>query len=132
MTPVYLHQMYEIKEKDSLIHELFMNGYFSINKISMPFTAIGADHAIEYENRTMKVLGEIKGIANGINKLGKYFIIAPEINQIIQDFCEAFDIKDYNGKRDEHHELTGNKNQHITSNVQKLDETFKTQNVNFD
>ena len=98
MTPVYLHQMYKIKEKDSLIHELFMNGYFSIKKISMPFTAIGADHAIEYENRTMKVLGEIKGIANGINKLGKYFIIAPEINQIIQDFCEAFDIEDYNAK----------------------------------
>ena len=63
----------------------------------------------------MKVLGGIKGIANGINKLGKYFIIAPEINQIIENFCEAFDIEDYNGKRDEHHELTGNKNQHITS-----------------
>ena len=134
MTPVYLHQMYELKEKDSDTWELFMNGYFSINKTSVPFTAIGADHAIEYENRTMKVLGGIKGIANGINKLGKYFIIAPEINQIIQGFCEAFDI----AKRDEHQELTGNKNQHvnknqrITSHVQKLDETFKTQNVKFD
>ena len=80
----------------------------------------------------MKVLGEIKGIANDINKLDKYFTIAPEINQIIQDFCEAFDIEDYNAKRDEHHLLTDNKNQRITSNVQKLDETFKTQNANFD
>ena len=52
----------------------------------MPFTAIGADHAIEHENRTMKVFGGIKGIANDINKLDKYFTIAPEINQIIQDF----------------------------------------------
>ena len=109
-----------------------MNGYFSINKASVPFTAIGADHAVEHENRTMKVLGGIKGIANGINKLGKYFIIVPEINQIIQDFCEAFDIEDYNSKRDEHHELTGKKKQRITSNLQKLDETFKTHNVNFD
>ena len=92
----------------------------------MPSTVIGADHAIEHQNRIMKVLGGIKGIANDINKLDKYFTIAPEINQIIQDFCEAFDIEDYNGKRDEHHELIGNKNQHITSNVQKLDETFKT------
>ena len=98
----------------------------------MPFTAIGADHAIEHENQTMKVLGGIKGIANDINKLDKYFIIVPEVNQIIQDFCEAFDIEDYNDKRDEHHELTGNKNQRIASNVQELDETFKTQNVNFD
>ena len=69
MTPVYLHQMYELKEKDSDTWELFMNGYFSINKTSVPFTAIGADHTIEYENRTMKVLGGIKGIANGISKL---------------------------------------------------------------
>ena len=96
----------------------------------MPSTAIGADHAIEHQNRIMKVLGGIKGIANDINKLDKYFTIAPEINQIIQDFCEAFDIEDYNAKRDEHHLLTDNKNQRITSNVQKLDETFKTQNVN--
>ena len=66
----------------------------------MPFTAVGADHAIEHGNRTMKVLGGIKGIANVINKLDKYFIIAPEINQIIQDFCEAFDIEDCNAKRD--------------------------------
>ena len=109
-----------------------MNGYSSVNKTWVPFTAIGADHAIEHENQTMKVLGGIKGIANDINKLDKYFIIVPEVNQIIQDFCEAFDIEDYNDKRDEHHELTGNKNQRIASNVQELDETFKTQNVNFD
>ena len=132
MTPVYLSQIYELKEKDSEAWEFFMNGYFSVNKASVLFTAIGADYAIERENQTMKVLGGIKGVANGINKLDKYFSIASEINQIIQDFCEAFDIEDYNAKRDEHHLLTDNKNQRITSNVQKLDETFKTQNVNFD
>ena len=49
---------------------------------------------IKHENRTMKVFGGIKGIANDINKLDKYFTIAPEIIQIIQDFCEAFSIKD--------------------------------------
>ena len=46
-----------------------MYGYFSINKTSVPFTAIGADHAIEDENRTMKVLGRIKCIANGIKNV---------------------------------------------------------------
>ena len=91
MTPVYLSQMYELKEKDYETWELFMNGYFSVNKTPVPFTAIGADHGIEHENRTMKVLGGIKGIANDINKLDKYFTIAPEINHTIQDFCEAFE-----------------------------------------
>ena len=96
----------------------------------MPSTAIGADHAIEHQNRIMKVLGGIKGIANDINKLDKYFTFAPEINQTIQDFCRAFDIENYNTKRDEHHELTGIKVNE--SNVQKLDEPFKTHNANFD
>ena len=72
----------------------FYEWLFLINKTSVSFTAIGADNAIEHGNRTMK------GIANVINKLDKYFIIAPEINQIIQDFCEAFDIEDCNAKRD--------------------------------
>ena len=96
----------------------------------MPSTAIGADHAIEHQNRIMKVLGGIKGTANDINKLDKYFTFAPEINQTIQDFCRAFDIENYNTKRDEHHELTGIKVNE--SNVQKLDEPFKTHNANFD
>ena len=69
ITPVYLLEMYELKEKDSDIWEFFMNGYFSINKTSVSFTAIGADHAIEHENRTMKVLGGVKGITNGIKNL---------------------------------------------------------------
>ena len=59
--------MYELKEKDSETLEFFMNCYFSVNKTSVSFTAIGADHTIEHENRTMKVLGGIKGIANDIN-----------------------------------------------------------------
>ena len=46
MTPVYLSQMYELKEKDSETWDFFINGYFSVNKTSVPFTAIGADHAI--------------------------------------------------------------------------------------
>ena len=48
---------------------VFDEWLFFINKTSVPFTAIGADHAIEDENRTMKVLGRIKCIANGIKNV---------------------------------------------------------------
>ena len=78
---------------------VFDEWLFFINKTSVSFTAVGADHTIEHGNRTMKVLGGIKGIANVIKKLDKDSVIAPEINQIIQDFCEAFDIEDCNAKR---------------------------------
>ena len=49
--------------------------------MALPMASFMADHAIEHENRTMKVLGGIKGLANDINKLDKYFIIALKINQ---------------------------------------------------
>ena len=75
-TPVHLLQMYKLKKKDADIWEFFMNGYFSINKTSEPFTATGADHAIEHENRTMKILGGIKGIAKCI-KTWKIFHHCP-------------------------------------------------------
>ena len=96
----------------------------------MPSTVIGADHSTEHQNRIMKVLGGIKGIANDINKLDKYFTIAPEINHTIPDFCEAFESK-----------ITTLKELNTTSwlvikanelNMQKLDEPFKTHNANFD
>ena len=44
------------------------------------------------------MLGGIKCIANDVSKLDKSFIIFPEISPIIMDFCEAFDIEDYNTK----------------------------------
>ena len=78
----------------------------------MPSTVIGADHAIEHQNRIMKVLGGIKGIANDINKLDKYFTIAPEINHTIKDFCEAFESK-ITTLKELNTELTGNKSQRI-------------------
>ena len=72
--------MYELKEKDCETNDFFKNGYFFVNKISVAFTATGTNSEIEQENQSMKVLGRIKGIVNNVNKLGKYFIIAPEIS----------------------------------------------------
>ena len=35
----------------------FLRENLSVNKTSIPFSAIGPDHAIEHENRAMKVQG---------------------------------------------------------------------------
>ena len=40
---------------------------FSVNNSNVLFSAIGADHALEQENRAVKILGGIKGIANSQN-----------------------------------------------------------------
>ena len=62
------------------------------NKSTVPHSAIGAAHAIEHENRAMKVLRGIKGIANNQLALEQYFLIIPEINSIVDEFCETFNI----------------------------------------
>ena len=64
MTPVYLTQMYELKDKDGNIWALLDAGGFSVNKSGIPFTATVCDHATEQENRPLKVIGGIKGIVN--------------------------------------------------------------------
>ena len=47
MTPVYLTQMYELKDQDGNIWALLDAGGFSVNKSGIPFIAIASDHGIE-------------------------------------------------------------------------------------
>ena len=84
MTPVYLAQMYELKEKDENIWALLDAGGFSVSKSGVPFTAIGNDHGIEQENRALKVNGGIKGIANSEVTLNEYFPTTAEIGNIVR------------------------------------------------
>ena len=64
MVPVYLSEMFALKEQDPELWEYFKQGNFSVNKTRIPFSAKGADHGIEHENRAMKVMGGFKGITN--------------------------------------------------------------------
>ena len=54
MVPLYLTQMKLLESSDPDIHEEFMKGNFCVNRNGIPFCAIGPDHAIEHENKTMK------------------------------------------------------------------------------
>ena len=51
-----------------------------MGKSKVPFTSIGADHGIEQENRSIKV---IKGISNSSINLDEYFLSRAEISNII-------------------------------------------------
>ena len=69
--------------------ELFCKRYICVNKSIVPHSA---DHTIEHKNRAMKVPGGIKGIANNRLALEQYFFIIPEMNSIVDEFCETFNI----------------------------------------
>ena len=46
LTPDYLSQMCQLRNNDPTIWNRFVGGEFSIKKSNMPFSAIGADHAL--------------------------------------------------------------------------------------
>ena len=55
MMPVYLSDMEKLKDSEATIYAEFLQGNWIVNKNSLPFCAIGADHALEHINCAMKV-----------------------------------------------------------------------------
>ena len=55
MMPVYLSDMEKLKDSEATIYAEFLQGNWIVNKISVPFCPIGADHALEHISCAMKV-----------------------------------------------------------------------------
>ena len=102
--------MFQLKTNDKGTWDYFVDENLSVNKSTVPFSAIGADHGIEQENKSMKILGGIKGIANNQQALDEYFLTAGEMGNIIEDFADVFQIRDSQSHKREHYQLTGSKN----------------------
>ena len=105
----------------------FLQDNMSVNKTHIPFAAIGPDHAIEHENRAMKVQGGIKGIANYESTLDKHFLILPEMNQLNTTFRDMFNVT--SKKRDKHYQLMGSR---MSDNKAKLKDLLVLHNSNFE
>ena len=133
MTPVYLSQMMDLKENDEKTWIMMMKSGFCVEKSKVTFTSIGADHGIEQENRSIKVMGGIKGISNSSINLDEYFLSTAEISNIITSFCDKFGISESEAcKREDHYQLSGSKNSRIRINVSKISDVFSTYGVSFD
>ena len=78
-----------------------------MNKSKIPLSAIGADHALEQENCQMKVHGGITGIGSNQEAQDQYFLIASEINEIIEEFQCNLQLNFDDNKRQEHYQLIG-------------------------
>ena len=99
MTPVYLSQMFAVKETDFDTWEYLSNGGFCVNKSKVPFTSIGADH---------------------------------EMGNIVKSFCETFGIEEGGSrKRDEHYQLSGSKNERMSTNTEKVSHVLDEHEVAF-
>ena len=131
LTPVYLSQMIELKEKDQGTWEVLRRGNFSVNKSSVPLSAVGADHELEQQNRALKVLGGIRGIANSQTALDKFFMTAEEVSLLLDQFADHYHLFNCRNTK-EHYQLSGSKNKRISDNTQKLSQILDSHNLSFE
>lgn len=125
MIPLYLAEMASLKESDPEIFEEFLQGNWVVNKNEeVPFCALGADHALEHINRSMKVSGGLVGITLNPSARTKFFLIAPEMARL------AGEAKDMAGMcsqaQRQHHKLSAAVLSREEKNIEALTNTVSS------
>ena len=118
--------MHSLKDSDPDIWKEFMNCNFCVKKSLIPFTSIGVDHALEQENRKMKVLGGLKGITQKPETLARFFLIAPEMSRLSQEAEKSVNVTSQSRKQ--HHELTASMTKRDHTRLEKLKSVIKGSN----
>ena len=124
--PDYLARMTSLKDSDPNVWKEFTNGNFCVKKSLIPFTSIGVDHALEQENRKMKVLGGLKGITQKPETLARFFLIAPEMSRLSQEAEKAAGVTPQSRKQ--HHELSESRTQREYKRIEQLETVLKDSN----
>ena len=106
LLPIYIVKMQETQKK-------------GVTNGAAGFTSIAPDHGIEHENRKLKVTEGIVGITQNEKALDRYFLIAPEVAKLADEFEQQYGMNS-DVCRKQHHEITGGRLARVTKNAAKL------------
>jgi len=127
--PGYLAKLYELHPPDRDMWKEFTNGIFAVKKTDIEFTSIGVDHALEQENRKMKVLGGLTGITRKPTTLTHFFLVALELARLS---TEAENMAGITKAKRSHHPQTSatairrqENNIHLLRAVMEVSNPFK-------
>lgn len=125
MVPLYLAEMDSLPETDPDVYAEFLSGNWVVNKnTNIPFCALGADHALEHVNRSMKVRGGLVGITLNQTARNKFFLTAPEMANLSG---QAKDMAGVAPKiQTQHHNHTPAVLSREDKNIKALMETIET------
>ena len=73
--------------------EIFPREKLRCTKNTIPFTAIGPDHAGEQENKKLKISEQLKGISRNLNTRTSFFICDPILTQIKEEMENMAGVK---------------------------------------
>ena len=122
--------MQETQKKDPYIWEEFMKGSFCVTKGAAGFTSIAPDHGIEHENQKLNVTGGNVGITQNEKALDRYFLIAPEVAMLVDEFKQQYGMNS-DVCRKQHHEITGGKLARVTKNAAKMKQVIVDHGILF-
>lgn len=123
MIPLYLAEMQSLEDTDNNIYQEFLDGNWVVNKNSkVSFCAIGADHALEHINRSMKVAGGLIGITLQPSARAKFFLISPELARIAEEAQQMVGVS--STTQTKHHALSKSFNLKTNKNIEGLTATL--------
>ena len=82
MSALHIAEMHDLNKRDRETWEELSKGAWAPYKNDIPFYSLGADKALEQENRRMKVSGGVMGITHSAQTLPKCFLLLPELYKI--------------------------------------------------
>ena len=124
MITLYLSDMDTLKSTDPDIWKHFVEGKWVVNRSTLPFCALGADEALEHQNRKLKVQGGLVGITLNDNARDRFFLANPELTKIGSEMEKMLGMS--TSERKIHHEISMKVQQRQDSCVSKLKEAFQT------
>ena len=123
MIPIYLAEMSQLERTYPEIWTEFTNGNPIANKNTLPFCAIGPDHALEQLNKWMKRTVGLVGITLNENERNQFFLISADLVWLTEEANEM--TRNSEAARKRHHELSQAILKRQTKNFQKLVSTIE-------
>ena len=108
----------------------YLKDNFSINKTGIPFCSIGLDHALEQDNKLLKVNGGVIFLIQDSTALHIFCLITPSLASLCSHFLKNSGIIDKSRKL-KHYQLVGSINKRISVNVSKVINMLNDLSVNF-
>ena len=85
--------MMELKENDEMSWQ-YLKDNFSIYKTRIPFCLKGSDHALEQDNKLLKVNGGVVGLTQNSTALHRFCLISLSLPSLCSQFLKNSGIID--------------------------------------
>ena len=95
----------------------------SVTMNTIPFCAIGPDHAMEHVNKLMKIRGGLKGLTQQPAAMARWFLVAPELSGLATQAEHMVGVQ--RASSSHHHDLSDAITNSYNENVQKLKDVLK-------